>query len=283
LLTFFNYFTHTPYFQQACFQSSIGIDVEKMVLKLDNWLNTPMYLPPLEEQDTIAALLNSSASVIDVLHRLSLALTARKDAVLEEVLRDIVSGSQYGSTTLGAVTSIVTERATEADQSFCVDLENIVADEGRLVQLGESPAPSGNRVVFREGDVLYGKLRPYLRKYWLANRAGSCSGEIWVLRSNRADLAPSLLFYIVQSTAFERATKVVSGSKMPRADWRLVSQLPIVLPEPRRQEEVAGYLAACDSEIDLVRRRLELQRELHGQLVVELTSGGRRHRRYARG
>jgi len=272
LLKFFNYFTHTQYFQQVCFHSSIGVDVEKMVLKLDNWLSTLMCLPPVEEQQRIAALLDSSEALIKVLGSHLEALTARKRAVVEQLLRDVLpSDSCDGSTTLGAVARVITDRADEGNGSICVDLENIAAGAGCLIQRDDKRAPSGKKLRFRENDVLYGRLRPYLHKFWLANQQGSCSGEIWVLRSNCSLLIPRLLFYIVQGSAFARAANVMSGSKMPRADWRLVSRLPIALPNLHRQEEITGYLAACDSEMDLLRRRQESQQKLHDQLIIELT------------
>ncbi|PMN19208.1 hypothetical protein BCT39_03285 [Vibrio lentus] len=55
---FLSFLTHTPYFQQTCFHSSIGVHVEKMIFKLDDWFKWPIYIPSLEEQQKIATFLN---------------------------------------------------------------------------------------------------------------------------------------------------------------------------------------------------------------------------------
>src|SRR4051812_47988011 len=54
---------------------------------------------------------------------------------------------------------------------------------------------------FQAGDVLYGRLRPYLNKVWHADREGACSGELLVLRANR-ELEPRFLAYRLHSREF---------------------------------------------------------------------------------
>ena len=79
---FLSYLVHTPYFQQTCFHSSIGIHVEKMIFKLDDWFRWKIYLPAKNEQKKIAAFL---CSVDDKLNSLQ-----RKHELLESYKRDLM-------------------------------------------------------------------------------------------------------------------------------------------------------------------------------------------------
>jgi len=57
-LNFLNHYTHTPYFQQTCFHSSVGVDVEKMIFRINEWFKHPIAVPPLPEQIKIAEILS---------------------------------------------------------------------------------------------------------------------------------------------------------------------------------------------------------------------------------
>jgi len=238
-----------------------------------------MCIPSVEEQRQIVSLLDSSERLLATSQSLLQALTSRKAHILEELLRDVAtSEAGHGAVPLSSAVNLVTDRSVHNGPTLCVDLQHIVGGQGRLIHDRTSQVSSGDKLRFRRGDVLFGKLRPYLRKSWLADQEGNCSGEIWVLRTNSIKLSPQFLSYFVQSAAFISATNVVSGSKMPRADWRLVSRLLVNLPAIKRQQEIVDLLTACDSEIELARERLGIQRELHGQLVVEATTGKCRYR-----
>ena len=73
-----------------------------------------------------------------------------------------------------------------------------------------------NKNLFNVGDVLFGKLRPYLKKFWLAKFNGACSTEIFVLNGIR--ISNNYLFFVVQTEKFIEIALVSSGSKMPRSD-----------------------------------------------------------------
>jgi len=112
---------------------------------------------------------------------------------------------------------------------------------------------------FVEDDVLFGKLRPYLKKFHYSEKEGVCSTEIWVLRPKTEYMLSRYLFYIVQSSEFIDKCCVSSGSKMPRADWDYAQNLVIYLPSLPEQTAIANILAIADREIDL-----------HEKLLVEL-------------
>ena len=87
---FLRYLSETTYFQQACFHSSIGVHVEKMLFRLDKWLQWPFNLPPLIEQQRIVELLDTASEQVDAIER-RLSLLKREKAAL---MADLLTGKR---------------------------------------------------------------------------------------------------------------------------------------------------------------------------------------------
>lgn len=162
----------------------------------------------------------------------------------------------------------------KGENKKCIELEHINQVTGTINGYIESINQKSIKNVFRTGDVLFGKLRPYLKKYWLAEFNGVCSTEIWVFKPIEKICSSSkYLFYLVQSNEFIQATKVSSGSKMPRADWKYIINYPLSivhsLPE---QQKIAKILTTWDVAIDKL-TQLITQKEKHkkGLMQVLLT------------
>ena len=152
-----------------------------------------------------------------------------------------------------ALSSLVNE--VSAPQGELVFLERIEGKTGRLLQ-GEGESNANGRQ-FRKDDVLFGKLRPYLAKYWLADRPGTAQGDIHVYRPTlRTD--PRFLAYIVGSDYFTGLADTSStGSKMPRVEWPKVAQFRVPFPPRRTQRAIADYLDRETAEIDAMTADLD--------------------------
>lgn len=120
---------------------------------------------------------------------------------------------------------------------------------------------------------MFGKLRPYLKKFHYAKQEGVCSSEIWVLRPKTKDILSKYLFYTVQSSKFIEKCCVSSGSKMPRADWDYVLNLVISLPPLPEQTAIANILSTADREIDLHEKQLEELKKQKKALMQLLLTG----------
>ena len=94
----------------------------------------------------------------------------------------------------------------------CIELEHINQNIGSINGYTRAKLQSSIKNKFYKGDVLYGKLRPYLRKYHFAKFEGVCSSEIWVL--NGKDIKNEYLFYLVQDERFNNIANVSTGSKI---------------------------------------------------------------------
>jgi type I restriction enzyme, S subunit len=83
---FFEYLTHTRYMQRTFYQSSVGVAVEKMIFRIDNWLDYDIHVPPLAEQKRIVGLLTAIDQEIVLLDGTQRALAAQKKGLMQKLL-----------------------------------------------------------------------------------------------------------------------------------------------------------------------------------------------------
>ena len=115
-------------------------------------------------------------------------------------------------------------KPTNNGESFeCIELESLSSETGLLIRTFRSSEQKSIKTKFLTGDVLFGKLRPYLKKFYRSDFDGVCTSEIWVLRPK--SVPSKFLFYVVQSGHFNRLANIQSGTKMPRSNWGIVSQI----------------------------------------------------------
>ena len=150
----------------------------------------------------------------------------------------------------------------------CVEMDCLVSDCGTVVRVHEFGNQKSNKSYFHSGDVLFGKLRPYLRKFAHPSFKGACSTEIWVL--NGKGLRNDYLFQLVQTPSFVAAANKTSGSKMPRADWGMMKDFPIRVPPLPEQQKIADALSAIDAKIEALIDRLDATREFKRGLLQKM-------------
>lgn len=159
------------------------------------------------------------------------------------------------------LTGLADRRPPQVGHSrFVLGLDQVGSGNGRLIErtMGEAPREG---IEFRKGDVLFGKLRPYLAKAWLSDGPGVYIGDFICLRpSKEAD--PRFLSYVLRSREFiERCTAEAHGSKMPRVEWSRIKSFPVPLPSLAEQRSIADYLDHETAEIDALVADLELIRQ----------------------
>ncbi|ENO87183.1 restriction modification system DNA specificity subunit [Thauera aminoaromatica S2] len=142
----------------------------------------------------------------------------------------------------------------------------------------DSEAETGLANVFREGDVLFGKLRPYLAKACQAPRDGVCSTELLVMQPAEA-LNPRFLLYELLTPDFVGAVDASTfGARMPRASWDFIGSLEIRLPPLETQSIIANYLdretARIDRLIAAKERMLALLEEKRAALISRVVTRG---------
>lgn len=114
--------------------------------------------------------------------------------------------------------------------------------------------------MFDDNKVLYGKLRPYLHNWIAPNFNGVAVGDWWVL--NPCGMNRDFLYTVIQTEKFDTVANLSTGSKMPRADWKLVSSTDFFVPSLEEQKKIGSYFQYLDSLINFHQRKLEQQKKL---------------------
>ncbi|HEM3045099.1 TPA: restriction endonuclease subunit S, partial [Streptococcus suis] len=121
---------------------------------------------------------------------------------------------------------------------------------------------------FNEGDVLFGKLRPYLKNWWYAEFNGIALGDFWNLKS---DVWHSCFLYTyIQSNAFQLVANDTSGTKMPRSDWNLVAESIAKFPSLPEQKAIGTFFSTLDSQITLHQRKLDKLKNVKQAYLSEM-------------
>jgi len=181
----------------------------------------------------------------------------------------------WSVTKLKYIADLLTAKSTNSDDLF-VGLENISSGDGKYISKEENIA-DGASVSFEKNDVLFGKLRPYLAKSWLATFSGVCSSEFLVLRT--AKLHPKYLNYFSLTNEFiDQVNSSTYGSKMPRASWEFIGLLPVPTCSYSLSEKVARFLdhetAKIDNLIEKQQQLIELIKEKCQSVISHAVTKG---------
>ena len=150
-----------------------------------------------------------------------------------------------------------------------VEYEDIVSGTGRLNKDIYAKQSIKSGIAFHQGDVLYGKLRPYLQNWLLPTFDGLAVGDFWVLQPQNAD--SSFLYRLIQSRQFDEVANQSTGTKMPRADWKLVSKTVFSIPSNISEQAAIGtYFTALDSLITLHQRELEKLQNIKKSMLEKM-------------
>lgn len=134
-----------------------------------------------------------------------------------------------------------------------IALDNIVSWDATFVS--SASTSDGNSVECEAGDILFGKLRPYLAKGFITTEKSCCSSEFIVLRPNKNMHNEYLLYYLLSITFISYIKNLATGVKMPRTNWSQVGGSLISIPSLAEQEAIAAYL---DKECEKIGRKIEL-------------------------
>ncbi len=236
--------------------------------------------PNIAEQRAIAAALSDMDALISSLDR----LISKKRAVKTAAMQQLLTGKQRlpgfsGEWEVKQFAEIAAPRQERVDprktgsRKFCIELEHVESETGRLLGSASTGDQSSLKSVFHAGDVLFGKLRSYLRKYWLADRPGVCSTEFWVLSANHRLVAPEFVFQFVSMDRFVEAASTAYGTHMPRADWKVVKNYEVAIPRLEEQRAIAAVLSDMDAEIEALEARRTKTRQVKQGMMQELLTG----------
>lgn len=168
--------------------------------------------------------------------------------------------------------------ARQPDEVY-IALEHVEGWTGRINLPSENVEFDSQVKRFRPGDVLFGKLRPYLAKVTRPDVPGVCVGEFLVLRGTDEGLLPKFLEQELRSKRFiDIINSSTFGAKMPRADWTFIGNLVIVYPPTHAEqlgilEEIGQQTASLQTAIDTAKREIDLIREYRTRLIADVVTG----------
>jgi len=259
--------------------TSLGTKTAVAYLNKGSCNAIPVPLPPFHEQNAIAEALGDVDALLAGLDRLIAKKRDLKQAARQQLLTGHIRLPGFLGTwdrvELGDVAAIRNTKVIAASMPSdtpCVELESLSQGGGRLLGWTESRVAS-TKYRFEMGDVLFGRLRAYLRKYWFATFDGICSTEIWPLVAHDERLTAEFLHLLVQTDEFVEAAGISYGTHMPRSDWSVLRKFDVMLPPPDEQAAIADVISSIDAELQFLEARRDKTRALKQAMMQELLTG----------
>lgn len=278
-----------PEFLFACVMTdSFLTEVNRMIagsnypaVRSEDLAEITIELPSLQDQKQIAAVLSDTDALIESLESLLVKKRDIKQAVMQQLLtgRTRLPGfeGEWVQTSFRELASLVTQTAAPDGAAETgaqvIELEHVEPMTGNLIGSSSSSETLSTKRRFEAGDVLFGKLRAYLRKFWLADRSGLCSTEFWVIRAKPGVATSGFIRALVESDHFIDAASNAYGTHMPRSDWRVVGELSVSVPPIDEQVAMATVLSDMDAEIEALEARLAKTRDIKVGMMQELLTG----------
>ncbi|ECP4379866.1 restriction endonuclease subunit S [Campylobacter upsaliensis] len=293
LIAYYSYLFQTKSIQKFLRKFAYGIMEIRESIDYLEFKKMFLPTPPLQEQKEIAAFLDSKCekiqNYIEKKQKLITLLQEKKQALINEAvtkgLNPNIESKNSGIEYLGLIPHhwevkklkyLATLRNQKSnDSDFKVGLENIESQTGKYISTNEVVFEDSG-IYFYKNDILFGKLRPYLAKVFLADREGVCVSEFLVLTPKK-QCGNFLKFLMLSPLFISVVDGSTYGSKMPRASWEFIGNLKIPLPPLHEQKEIAAFLdskvAQIDSAIEKTKKQIELIKEYKNTLIDEAVCG----------
>ena len=220
-----DFFKHTlmdKRFKHHLELSSPGGAGRNKVLKVADMLKYELLVPSIKEQNKISSFLNHVDYIITLHQRKLDNLKLKKKALLQKLFPK--NGDRYPELRFPGFTDAWEQRKfkdiafkrgkiSEADLPY-IEFEDINSGIGTLNKNILQKVGHKKGILFEAGDVLFGKLRPYLQNWLLCQFMGIAVGDFWVFQPQIVSSA--FLYYLIQSEAYQSVANISSGTKMPR-------------------------------------------------------------------
>lgn len=246
-------------------------------------------IPPDHIQLAIASILSNYDDLIENnRRRMALLEDAARQVYLEWFVRLRFPGHEHTRIVEGVpegwerkklgdicydVRDAVLPEALDPDTPY-VGLEHMPRRSISLIEWGNAEQVSSMKLRFKEGEILFGKIRPYFHKVGIAFVDGVASSDTIIIRPNDESLN-GLVLMTVSSDAFVANTSqtMKEGSKMPRADWKQMKKYSVVVPPHgllSTFNDTIGSITAQLKNLTFQNQKLRTARDL---LLPKLMSG----------
>ena len=293
-LPFLAYLAESVYFQQTCFHSSIGVHIEKMLFKLDRWLNWKFNIPPVDEQKRIVALLATWDRAITIVEKSIENNRRQKKALLHSLTEGTFRLKGFGPPSTGnglpkdwktislgkvgqCITGLTYSPADVTDDSGLLVLRssNIVDNEIALDDNVYVTTPVPEEALTKAGDILVavrnGSRNLIGKNAVIGDSAtGMAHGAFMTLYRSEENYYLSHLF---QSQRFTRQVNRHLGATINSINISNMNRFKFPFPAKEERAAIASVLSASSREISALRKyHTCLQSEKHA-LLRQLLSG----------
>lgn len=157
-----------------------------------------------------------------------------------------------------------------------IALENVSTYSGKYIET-DSEYDEERYDVYKKGDLLFSKLRPYLAKALIASDDGYCTGEFAIIKKFDGDIR-YLFFYLLSDGCLSIINASTYGTKMPRASWNYISNLCIPIINFTEQQAIAYFLDSACAKIDGIiadlEHQVDLLKDYKKSLITETVTKG---------
>lgn len=152
------------------------------------------------------------------------------------------------------------DNPSESGMDHYVGLEHLDTDSLRIRRWGSPDEVEATKLLFKKGDIIFGRRRAYQRKLGIAEFDGICSAHAMVLRAKPEVVLPEFLPFFMQSDLFiSRAVEISVGSLSPTINWKTMAVQAFTLPPLEEQRKLVALLSA---QVDLIEAKREVLLEL---------------------
>ena len=264
------YFKTTKWHRFMKLNGDSGARFDRFTISSTQFMEMPIPYPMLDEQQKMGEYFDSLDHLITLHQRKCEQTKKLKKYMLQKMFPQ--NGAKvpeirfYGFTydweqrKFGDIATRESSISTSTTDVPSVEYEDVIAEEGRLnkdIHLKEA-VKSG--ITFDGSQVLYGKLRPYLHNWLNPDFKGIAVGDWWVLKPINMD--KKFLYRLIQTQQFDNIANQSSGSKMPRADWNLISNSEFMVPFSKEEQSKIGiYFDSLDHLITLHQRQTDFYKK----------------------
>lgn len=246
-----------------------------------NWSDFEKYtfkLPPLDEQKRIAELLWTADDVLQQRRNSLSCLYQIKEIITNEFVKEIASGIDevYLGDLIEYASGQVDPKLEPYSKMPLVAPNHIESNTGKILKIEtaeEQHAISG-KYFFREGNVVYSKIRPSLNKVIIANFDGLCSADMYPITPKDKRISTRFLYYLLTSRIFvDYATRESVRTSIPKLNRTAMSKFKFAYLQPAKQAEFVQKLSTIDETIDSNLINIEETKNLLSQLIDRAMGG----------
>ena len=236
-------------------------------------------IPSLSEQQKIGTMLSKIDSLIQAKTKKLESLKAVKKSLLQKCfpkagekvpeMRFAGFSGDWEEKEFIELVSRESKTKISDENNPCVEYEDVTPEIGILNNDVYKKKVRKTGISFDNKNILYGKLRPYLHNWLKPNFEGVAVGDWWVLEPNNVDR--DFLYRLIQTKKFDDIANQSSGSKMPRADWNLISHSTFSVPmNIEEQQKIGHFFSKYDSLISAQQKEIDKLKDIKKSLLQKM-------------